>query len=189
MEAFAKSHAWLADPRRRTIIARMGSTLEGFSLQDAREHLLVNVPGLYAAVLSTKSVHYLFHAPRKGTREASKLHKQVNAKKTLVKNDARAITQEVHFARAQQNLFREFHAYHGLPWYSGVNIIQVGRPAVYRYHRNRRFFMEGEGPNFEVHDWALAALGMKLGGFMRLDPPCTPPSLAAFTARPRSRSL
>ena len=189
LETFAKSHAWLADPRRRTHIARLGRSLEGFSLEDARQHLLKHVPGMYAAGLSTKSVHHLFHTPRKGTREATKYHEQVHAKVAGVRNDARAITEEVHFARAQQKLFREFHALHGQPWYSrdDMNIIQVGRPAVSRYHRNRRFFMEGEGPNFEVHDWALAALGIKLGGFMRLDAPSAHPTAA--TRRPRSRSL
>jgi hypothetical protein len=122
--------------------------LEGFSLEDARQHLLEHVPGLYAAGLSTKSVHHLFHAPRKGTREAIKYHEQAHAKVARVRNDARAITEEVHFARAQQKLFREFHAYHNQPWYSGddMNIIQVGRPAVSRYHRNRRFSWKAKGP-------------------------------------------
>ena len=46
------------------------------------------------------------------------------------------------------------------------NIIQVGRPAVSRYHQQRRFYMVGQGPNHTVHDWAISELGIKLGGFM-----------------------
>ena len=137
----------------------MGRVQEGFTLEDAREHLLATVPGLHEAGLGTKTVHQLFHPPNKGNRAAKGYHKQLNAKVTPVRNDARAITEEVHFVRAQQKLYREFAAYYGQPWYSGddMNIIQVGRPAVSRYHRNRRFFMKGQGPNFECHDWALAS--------------------------------
>ena len=47
-----------------------------------------------------------------------------------------------------------------------MNIIQVGRPAVSRYHNTRRFYMTNEGVDYDVHDWPTAELGLKLGGFM-----------------------
>lgn len=118
----------------------------------------------------------------------TEFHGQLNARAGQVKNDARAITQEVHFARAQQKLFQEWQVYFGDPFFSGddMNIIQVGRPAVSRYHQNRRFFLKDHGPNFDVHDWALADLGVKLGGFMVLEPSAMD---TVPRGRPRSRSL
>lgn len=136
----------------------------------------------------------LFVAPRKGTRASLAYHGLVSARVTPVKNDARAMTEEVHFVRAQQKLFQEWHHLYGQPVFSGddMNIIQVGRPAVSRYHRNRSFFLEGHGPNFDVHDFALAELGVKLGGFMVLEPPQLEKSALAHArlgARPRSASF
>jgi hypothetical protein len=57
------------------------------------------------------------------------------------------------------------------PVFSGddMNTIQVGRPAVSRYHRQRRYFAEGEGYNFRTHDFPHAWAGVKLGGFMLLN--------------------
>ena len=47
-----------------------------------------------------------------------------------------------------------------------MNIFQVGCPAVSRYHQISRFYPEGEGPDYAVHDFPNAAYGIKLGGFM-----------------------
>ena len=47
-----------------------------------------------------------------------------------------------------------------------MNIIQVGRPAVSRYHQIKGFFPCGEEPNFTVHDFPNSEYGIKLGGFM-----------------------
>ena len=44
-----------------------------------------------------------------------------------------------------------------------MNIIQVGRPAVSRYHQINKFYAEGEGPDYAVHDFPNAAYGIKLG--------------------------
>ena len=49
-----------------------------------------------------------------------------------------------------------------------MNLIQVGRPAVSRYHNNRRFYMTDQGVNYDIHDFPSAELSLKLGGFMAL---------------------
>ena len=43
-----------------------------------------------------------------------------------------------------------------------MNIIQVGRPAVSRYHQQPRFFPGGKGVDHTVHDFPVAELGIKL---------------------------
>jgi hypothetical protein len=49
-----------------------------------------------------------------------------------------------------------------------MNIIQVGRPAVSRYHQTRKFYMKNEGVHYDVHGFPSSELGLKLGGFMML---------------------
>ena len=44
-----------------------------------------------------------------------------------------------------------------------MNIIQVGRPAVSRYHNHRRFYMTDEGVNYDVHDLPCGELDLTLG--------------------------
>ena len=51
-----------------------------------------------------------------------------------------------------------------------MNIIQVGRAAVSRYHQQGRWYMVSEGPNHEIHDWPSPELGIKLGRYMLLPP-------------------
>jgi hypothetical protein len=72
-----------------------------------------------------------------------------------------------HFGRAAQGLFQEWHALHHQARIHGddMTVVQVGRPAVSRYHQNWRFYLVGEGPNHQVHDFPSAEMGLKLGGF------------------------
>ena len=60
--------------------------------------------------------------------------------------------------------------YHAQPSFSGddMSLIQVGRPAVSRYHQIRGFFPEGPGPNYNVHDFPYPEYNIKMGGFMVL---------------------
>ena len=97
----------------------------------------------------------------------------MNAKVPYKRNDSRRINEATHRARALQKMLREHQMFYGQPLLSGddMNIIQVGRPAVSRYHQIRRLFGIDKGPNYEVHDFPLTELGIKLGGFMVMFPP------------------
>ena len=71
---------------------------------------------------------------------------------------------------SQQRLTREFLAYFGQPNFSGddMNILQVGRPAVSRYHKTNRLHPTGHGINHRTHDFPATWANIKLGGFMLL---------------------
>ena len=92
----------------------------------------------------------------------------VNVRRGTKRNNYRPITEGTHFARAERKIIDEFFASYGQLIMSGddMNIIQVGRPAVSRYHQGLGFYPVGEGPNFAVHDFPNAEYGIKLGGFM-----------------------
>ena len=143
LEEFAAGHDYQADRRRRSHETRA----EGFRLVDTLHHLYENFPELYEAGMSKDTVARIFTAPRKKTVAGGKYYAAVNARVAPTTNNARLENEATHFARTQQKLLREWHAYHGQPCASGddMNIIQVGRPAVSRYHRNRKYFRGGKG--------------------------------------------
>ena len=128
------------------------------------------IPGLYEHGFSKDSLHRMFVAPRKKTYASRRYSGVVNARVTPKRNSARPMPKLTHFARAKQKLYKEWFAFYGQPILSGddMNIIQVGRPAVSRYHQTRKFFQQGQGINHEVHDFPSAEMGLKLGGFMLL---------------------
>ena len=100
------------------------------------------------------------------------------------RNDDNDINSLTHFGRATQKLTKEWFVYHRQPLLSGddMNVIQVGRPAVTRYHQQKSFWMEHWGPNHKIHDFSSSEMGIKLGGFMILWP-------YAGRGRPRSVSV
>ena len=106
----------------------------------------------------------------KKTRSASEFHGIVNARVQSKRNNAKKTSEGVHFARSEQQLLREFMEFHGQPSLSGddMSLIQVGRAAVSRYHQQRGFFPEGQGPNFNVHGFPFPEYNIKMGGFMVL---------------------
>ena len=86
---FAKSQNWIADPRRRSHVARMGHAEgDGFKLQEALDFLYRKIPGLYEHGFSKDTLHRMFVTPRKGTYASSRYSAVVNAKITPKRNSA-----------------------------------------------------------------------------------------------------
>ncbi len=71
---------------------------------------------------------------------AAKYHGVLDAKVRSAKNGDRDFSKLMHFGRAAQALFQEFHVLHGQPLVYGddMNTLQVGRPMVSRYLRERQ---------------------------------------------------
>ena len=147
---------------------RKDTSLVGFSIRDAQQHAWETVPGLYSHGIDERTIHRLFQAPRGNTRASVGYKGLINARVAPKQNSARHVAEGVHYARAQQNMIAELFTLFKQPCFSGddMNIIQVGRPAVSRYHQNRRLMPGGIGFNHTVHDFPVAELGIKLGGFM-----------------------
>jgi hypothetical protein len=181
LEIFVEQNAACqADLKRRKDTAQVG-----FSLVDAQQHCFEKVPGLWEHGFDVRTLHHLFMPPCAKTHASAGYKGLINARVAHKKNSYREGGEGVHYARAQQKAIAELFALFKQPNYSGddMNIIQVGRPAVSRYHQNRRFFPEGEGYNHAVHDFPVAELGIKLGGFMLRG------GKASLQSRPRSWSL
>jgi hypothetical protein len=135
---------------------------------DLLHHLYERVPGLYEYGITPTTLSFLFKPPVQNSIAARNYKGIVNARKATRSNNFRPITEGTHFGRAEQNLITEFVHSFGQLLLSGddMNIIQVGRSAVSRYHQNNKFYAEGQGPDYAVHDFPNAKYGIKLGGFM-----------------------
>ena len=109
--------------------------------------------------LSKDTVARMFVAPSKGTYAATNYVGAVDARVANKRNNASTCDHNTHWARVQVKLLMEFQAFHQQLNCSGddMNVIQVGRPAVSRYHNTRKFYMTDEGVDYEVHDWPTAA--------------------------------
>ena len=168
--AYARSRKWEAQRRRRTTTSTTGNDVDGFRVIDLLYHLYETIPGLYEHGFSKSAVYRLFQPARTNSIDAKSYHRVIDARVSKKSNSARAMSEGTHFARAQQRLLQEWFTFHRQLCVSGddMNIIQVGRPAVSRYHQQRRFFMNGEGPDHKTHDFPSSHLGIKLGGFMML---------------------
>ena len=143
---------------------------DGFKLQEALDYLFSKIPGLYEYGFSKDSLHRMCVAPRKGTIRGRSFYGVVIAKVAPKRNSARPMPELTHYGRAQNKIIKEWFEFYGQPRFSGddMNIIQVGRPAVSRYHQNRKLFLQGHGINHDVHNFPSAEMGLKLGGFMLL---------------------
>ena len=141
---------------------------QGFRFIDLLHHLYKHVPGLYEYGMSPSSLRYLFQPPNKSARGARVFKGLINARRATRSNKFRPVSEGTHFGRAEQNLITEFLHSYGQLNVSGddMNIIQVGRPAVSRYHQIVKFYPADEGPEYAVHDFPNAKYGIKLGGFM-----------------------
>jgi hypothetical protein len=166
-------HSAAAQERRRDSITHLASTngiAEGFTLSGARNYLFLAIPGLFRHGLDLRSLHHLFHPPTRRSMAAISYKGLVNARVGKKTNNGRKVNKATHYGRSQQKMMAEFFALYGQPNFSGddMNIIQVGRPAVSRYHQTRRFLVDGLGFDACTHDFPVAELGIKLGGFMLL---------------------
>ena len=185
VRSFARMHKWQASHRRRSSTATTGAGQDGFTLLDVLWHLYEKFPALYAHGFSKSAVHRLFKPHNRGTLNGSAHYAIVNARVAKKSNSSRKMSEGTHFQRAQEKIVQEFFARHNQPNVSGddMNIIQVGRPAVSRYHQQTRWFMDNQGPDHAIHDFPTAHLGIKLGGFMFLS---SNPNTRSRAARSRS---
>ena len=83
----------------------------------------------------------LFIVPKQGTKNAATYHGVVEARVDMKRNDSGATGRMVQFGRSENRKLREWHSFWQQLNGSGddMNIIQVGRAAVSRYHQQRRW--------------------------------------------------
>ena len=67
----------------------------------------------------------------------------------------RKMSQGTHFQRAQEKIVQKFFARHNQPNVSGddMNIIQVGRPAVSRYHQQLKQMVHAQSGPWSCNPW------------------------------------
>jgi len=149
---------------------RVATSTVRFRAADAQDHLYRNVPGLYKAGMSLTTIRELFTAPNKSRGSSARYTGEIDVKIENFTNNKRHVTKGTHYARAHQKMLRQMFQHFAQPHFSGddMNMIQIGRPAVSRYHQGKMYTKGGKGTNYKTHDFALSHLNLKLGGFMLL---------------------
>ena len=135
---------------------------------DDAQDLYKKDDGLYEHGFDVRTLHRLFVPPISSVRASAGYHGKINARRATRKNNWREVTEGTHFARAERRLVDEFMESQGQLRLScdDMNIIQVGRSAVSRFHQMKTFFPVDSGPDYAVHDFPNSEYGIKLGGFM-----------------------
>lgn len=146
----------------------------GTHLGSLVEHLLREVPGLRLKYpnLSKKSIAYLMLPPRKGTIAAKRYKGLIKARPFRIENDKRLINDNSHRCFAGVNLNEELFVLFGGDLLDCDNMNKVkmnGTTAVSRYHQPRSFFVDGDVPQLEDHDFPQGAdYSATISGYVRL---------------------
>ena len=131
----------------------------GVTLKQIREHLFDCIPGLKEKGICLDSIHRLMLPPRRKTIRSSQFKGLVNARVPAKKNDATTnVHQDLRYSQCQVTYVNElFPQFHQLRLScDDKNKVNVGTPAVSRYHQIATFFLRGSEPNFFDHDFPYA---------------------------------
>ena len=184
---FIRSHSFSAQSRRRTGTA----TSLGVTLQQLRDHLLKTVPGLASAGISRSTVHRLMLPPRKGTTAAKSYKGLIQARVPAKQNTATAKEHaHLHYTQAQVQYVNEIFQFFGCTRISAddKNKVNVGTPAVSRYHQISAFFMVDDAPNQLDHDFPYANSKLIPSGYLVMQSKATSSRSTVRDMR-RARSL
>ena len=164
---FLTDNGLAAHSRRRSDTSySMGTTLQQLKL-----HLLKTVPGLNTVGISNSAVHLLFRPANKMHTWGRRHHAVLNAKVARKRNDACKDRPNAYHCASTVKAAKQFcEKYPQLCTFVSVDDKAKGnmngKPFVSRYHQNRAFYMEGEGPNFSDHDFPMASYLAVLSGYL-----------------------
>lgn len=153
---FLELHGRAAPARRRCDTTNS----LGVTLEDLRKHLLSVIPNLQESGLSRTTVHELMLPPRQKTRNSKRYKGVVTARVGVKRNDLpQHMHEDRHFCASQVKLAMEFGAKHAdnvaTVSADDMNKVNIGVPAVSRYHQLRHFFLSGDSPDLPDHDFPV----------------------------------
>jgi hypothetical protein len=161
-----------AQERRRTDVI----TSFGTHLPSLISCLYAEIPGLRKDYpkLHKSSIAYLMLPPRKNANNASNDKCLIQARPFRIENDRHNITELSHRCFATVNMIEEF--FMAFPS-EGVlidadNMSKIkmnGTTAVSRYHQPRSYWMEGDVPKLDAHDFPIVGYSSTISGYVRLE--------------------
>jgi hypothetical protein len=124
--------------------------------------------------LHKSSIAYLMLPPRKNANNASNYKCLIQARPFRIENDRHNITELSHRCFATVNMIEEF--FMAFPS-EGVlidadNMSKIkmnGTTAVSRYHQPRSYWMEGDVPKLDAHDFPIVGYSSTISGYVRLE--------------------
>ena len=132
----------------------------GVSVEEVRDHLLENIPGLAEHGLSSTTCRYLFKAVNKSLNTSKRYKGVVQCRVPAKDNSGRVSNKNSHFLHSRVNMRLEqaflYDKEHIVFSADAMNKILVGDVlCVSRYHQIRRLFMVDDKPKTKDHDFPM----------------------------------
>ncbi|CAH1785112.1 unnamed protein product, partial [Owenia fusiformis] len=160
-------HGFAAQQRRRTDVA----TSVGVTTKDLRKHLIETIPDL--TTISTSTVSRLMMPTNLNFKSAKYYKGVIRAKVPAKNNSLKKDHPDLQFIRSQIATANEIATQyqHNVHLFScdDKNKVAVGTLAVSRYHQIKKFFLEGDEPNYQDHDFPFPNAKIIPSGYLLLD--------------------
>ena len=123
-------------------------------------HLLETFPLLRSAYpnLSCKTIEHLFLPPTKANNASKDYRSVIKARPYMTNTDNHKKGEKYHYCHAQVKLLRELFAEDEETLsisYDNKNKISIGKPAINRLNRSKRWFLKGDAPRSNSHDFPV----------------------------------
>ena len=189
---FIKQHGFAAHEKRQETTASCG-----VSVKQIRQHVMNSFQDVK---VSDDTIRRLFVPPNKGMKSAKYYHSVIDAKVPRKVNDKEPDHPDLHYTRAQVKMAHELFALYpneGLRISADdKNKIHIGKLAVSRYFKLRKYFPQTDSPNYPTHDFPQANTKINPSGYMILTEKAKPRSQSETRPKeknpvgvPRSRSV
>ena len=137
-----------------------------------RQHLLENFQGLREHNISKSTVRRLFEVPNKSHNASARYKGHINARVGKKCNSYRESQIDAHYLFSRNKFRREFVSMFPRPASilptDDMAKIEVGPPAVSRYHQVRKTFMKDDNMNLPDHDFPIPGYLSNASGYMWL---------------------
>lgn len=163
---YVKQNSFEAHARRR------GSGMCGVNLVNIRRHIHNKMPLLkqLKVKLSLSTLHRQMLPPNR-RHKASRLYRSIiKAKIPRKQNNVRRFDPDAHFYFSRMKLLRNFNAHFSNDCVEvsceNKNKVHVGTLATGRMNKINKFFIDGDAPNYNDHDFPLAGYKITPMGYM-----------------------
>ena len=152
---FMKQHGFSAQNRCRT---KTGYST-GVTVKQMQQHLYTVFPEFKEHKISLTTIRWMFQAPNKHLKTASRYKTLINARVGTKQNSYREFHADTHYLFARNKMRREL----GTLLSDKISVVSVNHmakvnvvaPAVSRYHQINRFIPEKDGHVLNDHDFPV----------------------------------
>lgn len=125
------------------------------------QHLLETFPLLKKEhpTLSPKTIEHLFMPPNRFHNSSADYYSIINSRPYIPNNNNHKQGEKFHIGHAQVKILMELFSLHCedslIVSYDNKNKVSIGKPAINRFNRAKKWFMKNDFPTSEIHDFPV----------------------------------